>query len=310
MEERQDLDLIEVLRWLGNGIKNLIKGIAGVLGSLLKLTYQYRQLFAVMIIATLGAGYFLSSGNRRVYRGDFTAKLNAGDANLIAAEMSTLNGFVKARDYQGLSEALRLKSADAEQIAFIKTYYFVNINRDSSNCPADYSQKYAADDTTNLRCMDQIVISVGLKDRRLFGEMQQVIVDHFNSNPYLQSKKDLHKKIIETTAHNIDQDLSRLDSLQNIEFFDKKDKDLYLTDKTTIRSGKQDLYYGDKLELMHRKQQMEKELSEADNVMNVITPFTPAGKPTNTFLKTTAPLLGAAYLLFLLIALLHKRRKT
>lgn len=306
---KQEIDLLDLLNNMCCSIKGAAIWLAKTLGNTLRLTYSYKWLFILCMAFGLGWAIYETSGPRTMYRGDLTLRLNCGNLSLYSEQIEQLNKFIKNKDTEGLAEALNINTQQATKIGFIKTYYFVAPNKDSSSSFVDYYQKYDAGDTLNTRQKDKIVISIGLRDRRLYPAMQKVITSYFNQNQYLQSLNNTHRKNLMEQEQAIELDLNRLDSLQRIEFFNKKNSDLYLTDRTTIRSGQRDLYYNDKQQLMRMKKLMETDLSTGDGVVSIISPFHPTAKAYVGICKALPCRLAEVYLMFVLLALLLKYRK-
>lgn len=311
MEEKQsqEIDMLNII----DKAKCAALQCAELLGSLftrvIRLTYRYKILFLITMVAAVALSYYMTSGNHKVYRADMSLKLNAGTSYTVADMMNELNDFIKHDDDEGLAEALKIDRETAKGITFVESYYYIAINQDSTRSIIDFSESYDIDDTLNTRVKDKIVVSLGLKDRSKFGKMQETLTTYINNNEFL---KILHQKRLSNLQQReniIECDLKRLDSLQNKQFFQNEKTEVYLSNRTEIRSGKQDLFYNDKQNLLDKKEKLENELSANENVVTVITPFHPSAVSHNSFLLKTVIYCILFYLLFIVLTAAFKNKK-
>ncbi|MCQ2207780.1 MAG: hypothetical protein MJZ02_06155 [Paludibacteraceae bacterium] len=311
MEEKQsqELDMLDIMSKCKDAASCCYDAICSFVTCILRLTYGYKFLFLIALIAAGALSYYMTSGNRRVYKGDLALKVNAGTSYMIADLMEELNEFVKYHDTKALSEALNISEDEASNLCHIKSYYYIAINKDSTRAIIDYARRYELEDTLNTRVKDKLVVSVGLKDRDQFAKMQSTITSYINSNAYLKDLHELHVANLKQKEQVINCDLNRLDSLQSYQFFKNKKQDLYLTNMTELRTGKQDLFYNDKLCLLDKRQSLEDELAGNNGIITVMSPFHPTAVSSESFIKKFLVYGCAFYILFLICTAVFKNRK-
>lgn len=310
MEDKnsQEVDMIDILAKIKEYASTCIGRLCTLATYVIRLTYAYKYAFALVILAAVGLTLFYNSAGRRVYRGDATLKINAGTSYIIADLVNELNGFTENKDSKGLAEVLNISETEAEKVSFLRSFYLIAVNKDSTRTVIDYNQKYAIDDTSNVRVKDRLVISLGLKDRSLYPKMQATLAAFLNNNEYLKELYELRLSNLMQREEIINSDIAKLDSLQNKQFFQTPKNELYLTNITELRAGKQDLFYKDKQNLLDMKADLETDLAGLDGIIKVISPFHPSSKPCHSHAKVLFYIFGMLYLIFLLAATAYKYR--
>lgn len=311
MEEKQsqEVDMLDIMSKCKEAAAYCYDLISSFATSILRLTYGYKFLFLIALIAAGALSCYLTSGSRRIYKGDLAIKINAGTSYLISDMMEELNNFVKHNDTKALAEALNINEDEANNICYIKSYFYIAINNDSTRSIIDYAKRYEIEDTLNTRVKDKLVVSVGLKNRENFGKLQNTLSAYINCNEYLNNLRNMHVANLKQREQVIDCDLNRLDSLQSYQFFKNKKQDLYLTSMTELRAGKQDLFYNDKQSLLDKKQSLEEELAGNNGIITIISPFHPSAVNHESFFKKFLILGFAFYVIFLISTALYKNRK-
>ena len=312
MEEKQsqELDMLELMSKCKEVAAYCSSAICSFVTSILRLTYGHKFLFIISLVAAGALAYYKTSGNRRIYKGELALKINAGTSYTIADMMNELDNFVYHNDTKALSEALGISEDEARQISHVRSFFYIAINRDSTRSIIDYSSHYDIEDILNTRVKDKLVVSVGLKDRDLFGKMQNTLTSYINRNEYLNLLRDKHIENLRQREKVIDCDLNRIDSLQRQQFFKEKAPEFYLTNRTELRTGRQDLFYNDKQNLLDKKETLEEKLAGNNSIVTVMSPFHPTAVNYETFLKKFIIYGIFFYILFLVCTALFKYRGT
>lgn len=301
--------MIDMLGKIKESTIYCIKKFGDFIAYILRLTYAYKLLFFLTILLAVGITIYNNTGNRKIYKGELALKINAGTAFTLTDMVNELNNFVKIKDYEGLAEALRITTEDAKSVAFIKSFYYIAINNDSTRTVIDYRGHYDVGDTTNTRVKNQIIISLGLNDRSLFPKMQTSITNYFESNEYLKEVHAMRLSNLLQREEIINKDIEKLDSLQNKQFFHSPKTEVYLTNITELRSGKQDLFYKDKQILLEMKRDLEYELAGNEGITTTVNPFHPTTVSYETPIKLFVIIFGVLYFAFIIIASIIKYRK-
>lgn len=310
MEEKQsqELDMFELMIRCKEVASRCYCIACSFFTNILRLTYGYKFLFLTSLIAAGALAYYKTSGDRRIYRGEMALKINAGTSYTIADMMNELDNFVYLNDSKALAEALKISEEEAMQVAHVKSFFYIAINRDSTRAIIDYNGRYDIEDTLNIRVKDKLVISVGLKDRDMFEKMQNTITSYINRNEYLNLLHAKHIENLRQRENVINCDLSRIDSLQDQQFFKETKPEIYLFNKTQLRTGQQDLFYNDKQNLLDKKQTLEEQLAGNNTIVTIMSPFHPTAVSSVSFLKKFLIYGFVFYILFLICATVYKNR--
>ncbi|MBQ0030372.1 MAG: hypothetical protein KBT32_08050 [Bacteroidales bacterium] len=299
--DREEVNMLEMLTAAWNKICAFFSNIKKIVYSILRLTYRHKISFVIFLAVGIALAIFQTTGNRRVYQGDTRVRFNAGTSFVASDLISELNNFVKTNDKEALAEALKIDVNTAEKISFIKSFYYIAINGDSTRNMVDFDVKYKLEDTTNIPMNDRLVISLGMTDRSKFAEMQTALSNYFNENPYFRKEFERNYATFKLREEVLDNDLLRLDSLQQIQFFKNQKSEIYLTNITQLRSGMQDLYYNDKQSIINKKEANHILMPVTEEVMSVISPFHPSTKPYKAAKNLAIIYIAALYALFLLV---------
>lgn len=308
MEENKEMDIFTVLYKFGKGLCSFLKRIGQCLGKMLQLTYRYKVLFACFTIAAVAYGFYETTGDRRIYRGDMTISINDGDAFQYAELANSLDQYVKDLDHDGLAQALHIPNEIAEEVRFIKPYFQIDMNNDSTCDFVDFENTFAPSDTCNIRLRTGLVISVGMNSTDHYEEMETAIMDFFFDNQYFQDLNMARIAYLSDFKASLENDFRQIDSLQKIEYFQKHENGVNLTKELKINTDKQMFYYN-KVDILNKKREIAMELAADQDIAVVTSKFQPTKKPVNRKSVAIGKNVTYAYLLFLMLAFALKNKK-
>ena len=156
---------------------------------------------------------------------------------------------------------------------------------------------------------DKIVIRIGLRDRNAFSTIENALVNYFNTNEYLISLNISRLNSLKEKESMFLKNMAEIDSLQRIEYFEKKNENsIKLDQKLIIKTDKQMFYYN-KIDILKQKEDISRNLISKIDITSVISKSQPTAKPLNSLGKTLIKNLIIIYILFLLISLILEYRK-
>lgn len=122
-KQEQEVDLIPVFVWIGNGFKNLFNGI----GDLLKGIFHFLILFLIFIkknlillgvlfVLGVALGFYLDTQSKNSYSAGVRVKPIFGSTSQLFSNISYYSSLAKAKDYSKLAEELGINEEAASKI--------------------------------------------------------------------------------------------------------------------------------------------------------------------------------------------------
>jgi hypothetical protein len=309
--EKQELDLIILLQKIVDFIILIIKKIVGSFGYLLQLTYKYRYVFLLFIVAAIAFAIYKTTGDRKIYKSEFIFELNDGDSFLYSEIVNNLNQYLDDRDYTGLAQILNTPVDNTKKISFLKPYFMIDLNNDSIIDLIDYESEYNPSDTLNTRASNRIVISAGVKNTAFSPELKDLLMNYFNRNKYLVSINESRLNQLREKEIFYEQNIREIDSLQRIEYFEKKNSPEVRMEQSqngVLMNTNKQMFYKDKIKILKEKEIISKELASNADIIKVIMESQPTSKSIYSFSKTALKYVGIAVGLFFILILLFDFR--
>lgn len=284
-QQNREIDLIELFSKIGVGLKSLflwfIKAILFI------LVFGVKKIHWLTIATVLGAaiGYLFYSGTERFYSSSLIIQPNGINSTEMHDYISDLTRYASKRNIPALSFALDLPDSIAKKIKKIESYFYIDINKDNLGDYIDLNRSYNSKDTSQTIVNNRLFLAVEVYDNSAFNELKEGIFRYVDKNPYLIKLNEIRKAELVELIKNINSEIIKLDSLQNVDYFKSDIEKLNIkSDKgLLILSGKdKQMFYRDKINLIHQKQKFEKELELATASITVIKDFTQLSVEENT----------------------------
>jgi hypothetical protein len=309
--EKQELDLLILFQKIFNFFFLIIKKIVEFFGYLLRLIYRYKYIFLLFIIVAIAISIYKTTGDRKMYKAEIILKVNDGDSFLFSEMINNLNQYIKDNDFTGLARILNTSVENTKKISFLKPYFMIDLNNDSTVDLIDYDNKYELSDTVNIRVSDRIVVSSGIKDINIFPELKKILLDYFNSSKYLVLLNDNRLSQLKEKELFYDRNIRELDSLQRIEYFEKKSNrpEVKMDQTGLLMYSEKQMFYKDKMKILQEKEKVSKELTENSEIVKVIIESQPSSKSINSLSKTFLQYISIFTVLFFIVIILFQNRK-
>jgi hypothetical protein len=281
--ESKEIDLLELFSLIGKGIKN---GFLSILKALLFLVvFGVKQIHWLAIFTVVGGaiGYFLFSSTQRYYSSDLIAQSNGITAIDMVQYINDLNGFTKKQNTPALSNALNLSDSVSKKIKNIEAYYYIDVNKDKIGDYVDFDKTFDPKDTNLVIDEHRFFLKVEVFDNTIFASVKTGIYSYVAKNPYLMQLNDIRKKELQELVSTTEYEITKLDSLQNIDYFKNNNQLRTSNDSRLMFLSEKDkqLYYKDKMKLILKKQEYLKELEMATDPITIIKDFTQLSREEN-----------------------------
>ncbi|BAO54854.1 hypothetical protein [Nonlabens marinus] len=121
--EEQEVDLVPVFVWIGNGIKNFFNAIGAffkAIGHALILFFVFLQrnilLIGAFIVAGLALGFYLDSNTKSNYSAQLRVEPNFNSSSQLISNINYYDALTSEGDYTRLAKELGLTVDEAQQI--------------------------------------------------------------------------------------------------------------------------------------------------------------------------------------------------
>lgn len=284
-EKRNDeIDLIEVFQKIGNGIKNLFNNFLNLLYLILLFFIRKSILIFAIIVLGIAYGFFQFKTSPRYYSSSLEAYSNAMSSIDIINYINNIHELFKENNKQGLQSKLGLDSKSLEKIKDVKAYKVIDLNNDGVTDIIDYNEKYKTSDTTIST--NRFVIKVEVYNQDVFPTIQESILNYINQNKYINELNSIRKKQLNELIAKLENEISSLDNLRNVEYFTKEEKLKTQAGQLLVMNEKEtQLYHEQIISLYKQKQWLERELQLKTDPITIIQDFSGLSAIENKLIK-------------------------
>jgi hypothetical protein len=303
----KEIDLLELFRLLGNGIKNALLAIIKAILFLFVFGIKKTHWISLFIIAGALTGWLYYSSTDRYYSSELIAQPNGISAVEMVEYINDLNKHCIKRNTDALSLTLQQPDSVAQKIKNIEAFYYIDVNGDRKGDFVDIKRIYNPEDTTKKIDNNKILVQVQVFDNKIFEKIKTGIFHYISSNPYLTKLNQIRINELKELISYTKIEVLKLDSLQNVEYFKTNSSFTSSNDNRLMFISEKDkqMYYKDKIILLYQKQEYIKELELATKPLTIIKDFTPLAieeNPKRKYIVGFGLWFGAVgYLLFLIL---------
>lgn len=309
-----EIDLLELFQKLGNGIKNIFIGL--LKGILFLIVFGIRKIHFLVLFVIAGAliGMVLYNSTRRYYSSYMIAQANGITSADMINYINDLHDLCTKRNTQALALDLQMPDSTAHKIKDIQAFFIIDANKDEIGDYVDFKNTYNPKDTTQQRLEDRLHVTVEVYENTVFEKVKNGLFRYMGKNPYIIKLNEIRKEELKELITQSEYEIAKLDSLQNTDYFKSSDKIPTQQSQMMFLAEKEPtMYYRDKLSLMNRKQEYQKELELATDAFTVIKDFTSlavAENPRGKYIIRYSFILGVLGYCFLLILSNRNKIKT
>lgn len=275
--EVKEIDLLELFRLIGKGIKNFFLGILKALLFLFVFGIKRAHWVALFIVGGALTGWLYFSSTERYYSSELIAQPNGINAVEMVEYINDLNKHCTKGNTEALALTLQQPDSIAKKIKNIEAFYYLDVNGDEQGDFADFKHTYNPADTSQRIDNKRILVQVQVYDNNIFDKVRKGIFNYIASNPYLTKLNEIRVQELQELIAYIESEVQKLDSLQNVDYFKTDSRYSTSNDNRLMFLSEKDkqMYYKDKMSLISRKQSYSKELELATKPLTIIKDFTP-----------------------------------
>jgi hypothetical protein len=287
-ELNNEIDLFDIFAAIGRGIRKFFKGIIDVF--LFLFVFGIRKIHWLALIGLLGAGigllYNLFSTD--YYSSEMVVQPNGFTSIDMVDYINDIHNFCEEGNKEAVANAFQINLETAEKIKNINAFFYIDVNNDNTGDYVDYKFKYDPEDTTKSIIHTRLLIRAEVFDNTIFEEVKKGLLNYINGNEFLITVNNLRKQELNAFIRQADQEIRKLDSLQNFEYFklpierqgqSRNGQVVFMNEKQT------QLYYHDKIALLDQKLEYQKSLELSTSPVTIIKDFPAVEIVENSYLK-------------------------
>jgi len=307
----QEIDLWEILKKVYIGLKDLGKWLYEAL--LFLVGFAIRKFVWLLCCAVIGGGlaFFLYKSSpyyNSVLQLRSNVLSNSFFVNLVNETMSESN-----RDYKVLAQKLNMPDSLAKKIQSIKAYYGVDVNKDTIVDFLDKNNTYIRSTDTLKAAMivpRLFFIDAVVSTDTVLPYIKRSILNMFENNEYVTQHNKRRLIQIKGRMNELAVQLSRLDSLQKVDYFNQEHRYNTKAGNTSLMlSLEQKLYHYDIMWLLQQRMSLESALALDSLSITLVKDFSETPNFKQSLWSYIADAVGYALLIGFPLLLLWEYRK-
>lgn len=303
-----EVDLLDLFNRIGRAMNLLFWALwKAILISLVFIVRRWIPL-AISIAVGLAVSFYLSKTSPSLYTSDMVVRSNLN----INDQMISYINRLQTVDKKTLASVLGLSELTSRNIASIGAYWIIDRNHDKIPDNVDYSNSHDVYDTTDVRMLDRVDISVKIVTPQDLSAVREGILKYISENPEFMKMNELRLNHNEELLKRTVIDIQQLDSLQKVKYFrDARDKLGKVGGQIVfIQEQPTQLYHDHIYSLYAQKAKLEDDLGLYTGIVTMITDFSiPTIRVNNWryYAKKNVPPIFISVLVFLVILANIKR---
>jgi hypothetical protein len=303
-----EIDLLDLFRGIGRTLNRWGKAL--VKAFLVSVVFIVRRWIplGISLIAGVAFSYFSRSTSESFYTSDLVLRTNIEYADEVIAYLNRLHNYCIQGNKNALAEAISLTPEQVRNIGDISAYWIIDNGNDEIPDFVDYQNSHNVYDTTNVRMKDRLNVRVQINSPQELSRVRDGMISYIGTNPLFKQRNTLRLQQNEEIISRLKYDISQLDSLQRLKYFEETKN---LGSKTSsqmvfLQEQKTQLLYPDIYKLYEKKQKMEQDQLIYKDIATVLSDFTIPSERDNGgtyYAKKYIPIFfGITLLLLILIA--------
>lgn len=307
-----EIDLLDLFRRMGRTVARWFNAIGkAILISIVFLIRNWLFLLLSIIFGT-GVSYILKKSAKPVFNSDMVLKVNVPSAAEMISYLNRLHTFCLEDNKDGLAKALSLDEQRVSRVDDISAYWIIDEGKDSIPDFVDYTNNHDIYDTIDVRMKDRFDIRILTGSAEDISLIRTGILSYLNNNELFRQRNDLRLKQTGEMIARLEYDISELDSLQKIKYYEESKKLVPGTggQMVFLQEQKTQLLYGDIYLLYQRKQRLEQQASIYKDIITIISDFPePIARANGIFyyIKSIVPVFFFLTVIILIIKFNRRR---
>lgn len=297
-----EIDLLDLFNRIGRSLRRGFNALWKAF--LITVVFLVRRWIPLTISIVLGlaVSVFMMKTTPSLYSSDMVLRNNVAPNDQLISYINRL----QTLDKETLAKTLGVSNVTSQNIASVGAYWIIDKNKDRIPDNVDYTNTHDVYDTTNIRMLDRIDISVRVKSPQDLDAVRDGIIKYIEANPVFRKMNDLRLSHNEELFNRTSIDIQQLDSLQKVKFFEES------RDKMASREGQivfvqeqaTQMFYHDIYALYNRKAGLEDNLNLYSGIVTLLNDFSIPTMRVNGldyYAKKNVPAFFVAMLLILTI---------
>lgn len=265
--EHKELNLLDLIYLSFRGIWRFLKRLGHSLLFLLRFSIQNVWIIAVFMILAFFAGWFFTRPARTTFKGGATILFVEEARPAIFDHIDRLNSHCRTKQ---LALDLNLPDSIANTIRKFETFNYIDLKNDNVPDFADLDQ--SPDflvDTVNVVMNDRLYLRVSAKGLTDFELVQTGLQTYFDNQVGVALLAQQGKERLQIQLQSYNQEIKRLDSLANYEYFSQSKPIALEGGKTFVFAEKEkELYHKSMFDLMDKRDHIATQLAQNQHAVN------------------------------------------
>ena len=259
----------------------------------------------------IGVSYFMKHNSERQYTSEIIFRSNTIPNADMITHINKLHTFCQEKNMSALAQALNVSEEQVRHIGDIQAFWVIDLGNDGVPDFVDYRNRHNVSDTVNVRMRDRFVVRVKTTIPTQLGAIRDGIMHFVESNTFFQQQNKLRLTQTESILARIESDISRLDSLQQVKYFEESRMMMPRDGGQMIfmQEQKTQLLHEDILGLYRQRNHHETVITIHPGLITMLSDFTPPAKPVNGALYYGKVVIPAIFILTVILLLLFDNRR-
>ncbi len=299
-ETPQEIDLIELFSNIGNWIGTQIKWIFNIVERIFYFFLRNALWFALFIFVGATTGYLSHRVAKLFYHSEMIGYSH------------TISNIEVIQSLNNWNYGPEFTEEEMENIKNIGATYVLDINDDGRWDVVEDLKTLSSLDTNIMkqRLYGNFCIQIEVFDTAMIPKIKTKVMDYLSNNKRVIERNEIRLKQQEQLIPRLQNEITDLDSLKNLEYFEKnKPTTAKLGEMLLIGEKETKLYHNEVLSLYKQKQAIEKDLFLNKDPFEIILDFSVPAKEENNVVLLIIRFVKYFFVLGFLIILFFDQRK-
>ena len=268
--------------------------------------FGFNRWWQLIIFGILGfAASYMYSEFRPIYQGFVVYQTNTGISSDFITEIDQLS----KSSLDNISTKLEIPEKSIVELRSIAPHYVYSVDSLLTSHIIDYYDEYL-NKNKKIVINNRFCVEIRMYDKSCFDDWESGFVNYFNKNKFFSDLKKKDIANVKTRIGVLEEEIEKLDSLRQIEYFENSRKNVSITSVGTISTSPETkLLHKDILSLKSELQSNKNRWIYDTDVLSVVVPMQVNQLPYNTWLKTYKVFVFFGVFIGLVLLLLWDNRK-
>jgi len=301
----KEINLLQLINSFVNWLVKLGKNFLILIGQIVKLSYKYKIVTAIILVLCIVYGQYKSRPSERIYKAEAMAMLYGAESQTVKEVSKQLENTLSTNNLISFATKLSLPDSVAQNIVGFQSFYVIDYLKDKVADKVDFDNSHSLTDTLNIKMKDQLYFQVKLKKISQLPQIQTALLNYFNNNPVMKTEFTSKKDALIQRVQICDNESHRIDSLAKISYFKNIDQQLkFENNKLLLGEQQKQLFYWNILDLNDIRLKAEMKLANFKQPVDLPSGFVVNPIPINSSFKYGVYSILIGYVISILIVVL------